>query len=253
MGSIMNGRWSGAVAALAVGCLIAVAPARAAEDELTASQKRQIEALVRTLLLEKPEILIEAIEEYRRRQQATSQAQARQALTDNRERIFNDPASPVAGNPNGDVTLVEFFDYQCGYCKSVVDRVAGTVAEDKNIRWVFKEFPILGPVSVYAARAALAAHRQGKYQEFHLALMRSRGRLDEKKVLRIAGATGLDVARLEADMESPEIGVMIERNMTLADALNVRGTPAFVIGDVVVPGAIDAATLNRLIAAARGS
>ncbi len=159
----------------------------------------------------------------------------------------------MGGNPNGDVTLVEFFDYQCGYCKSVVDRVAGTVAKDKNVRWVFKEFPILGPVSVYASRAALAAHRQDKYQELHLAMMRSRGKLTEQKVLRFAAEAGLDVARLEADMKTPEIATLIERNMALAEALNVRGTPAFVIGDVVVPGAIDAATLNRLIAAARGS
>ncbi len=248
----MIGRSLPIAVALTVGFLLAMAPARAAED-LTARQKQQIEELVRELLIKNPEILIEALEAYQRREKAESQAKARQALVDNREQIFNDPASPVGGNPNGDVTLVEFFDYQCGYCKSVVDRVAGTVAKDKNIRWVFKEFPILGPVSVYASRAALAAHRQGKYQVLHLALMRSRGRLTEKKVLRLAAETGLDVARLEADLKTPEIAALIARNMALADALNVRGTPAFVIGDVVVPGAIDAATLNRLIAAARGS
>lgn len=250
----MIGRSFIVAVALTVGLLLAVAPARAAED-LTARQKQQIEELLRELLIKNPEILVEALEEYQRRQKADSRARARQALVDNREQIFNDPASPVGGNPNGDVTLVEFFDYQCGYCKAVVDRVAGTVAKDKNIRWVFKEFPILGPVSVYASRAALAAHRQDKdkYHELHLAMMRSRGKLTEKKVLRFAARAGLDVARLEADMETPEIATLIERNMALAEALNIRGTPAFVIGDVVVPGAIDAATLNRLIAAARGS
>ena len=113
--------------ALTVGLLLAVAPARAAED-LTARQKQQVEELLRELLIKNPEILVEALEEYQRRQKAKTQARARQALVDNREQIFNDPASPVGGNPNGDVTLVEFFDYQCGYCKSVVERVAGTVA-----------------------------------------------------------------------------------------------------------------------------
>ncbi len=248
----MIGRSLPIAVALTVGILLTMAPARAAED-LTAHQKQQIEELVRELLIKNPEILIEALEAYQRREKAESQAKARQALVDNREQIYNDPASPVGGNPNGDVTLVEFFDYQCGYCKSVVDRVAGAVAKDENVRWVFKEFPILGPVSVYASRAALAAHRQGKYQEFHLAMMRSRGKLTEKKVLRFAARAGLDVARLEADMKTPEIAALIERNMALAEALSIRGTPAFVIGDVLVPGAIDAATLNRLIAAARGS
>ncbi len=250
----MIGRSFIVAVALTVGLLLSLAPARAAED-LTARQKQQVEELLRELLIKNPEILVEALEEYQRRKKAETQAKARQALVDNRERIFNDPSSPVGGNPNGDVTLVEFFDYQCGYCKSVVDRVAGAVAKDKNIRWVFKEFPILGPVSVYASRAALAAHRQDKYKshELHLAMMRSRGKLTKKKVLRFAAEAGLDVARLEADMKTPEIATLIERNMALAEALNVRGTPAFVIGDVVVPGAIDAATLNRLIAAARGS
>ncbi len=241
----------GAVAAVAIACFLAAAPAGAAE-ELTVPQMQQIELLLRRLLMEKPEILIEAIEEYRRRQQAAAKAETRQTLVDKREEIFEDPDSPVAGNPNGDVTLVEFFDYQCGYCKSVVDRVAGAVARDKNIRWVFKEFPILGPASVFAAQAALAAHRQGKYPKFHLALMRARGKLTDAKVLRIAERTGLDMTRLQADMKTPEIDAMIEQNKRLADALNVRGTPAFVIGDVLVPGAIDEATLQRLIAGARG-
>lgn len=249
----MIGRSATIAVALTVGLLLAV-PAGAAED-LTARQKRQVEEVVREFLLKNPEILVEALEEYQRRRKAEGQAKARQALVDNREQILHDPASPVGGNPNGDVTLVEFFDYQCGYCKSVVDRVADTVAKDKNIRWVFKEFPILGPVSVYASRAALAAHRQDKdkYHELHLAMMRSRGKLTEKKVLRFAAEAGLDVARLEADMKTPEIAALIEPNMALAEALDIRGTPAFVIGDVLVPGAIDAATLNRLIAAARGS
>ena len=246
----MTIRLRAVLVALFAGVLLIVAPAHGAED-LTLEQRQQLEQLVRDLLIANPEIVIEAIEAYQRRQQAAKEAEMRAALA-NREEINRDPGSPVAGNPEGDVTLVEFFDYQCGYCKSVVDRVADTVARDQNIRWVFKEFPILGPVSVYASRAALAAHRQGKYREFHLALMRSRGRLVEANVMRIAADTGLDVERLKQDMQAPEIIDAIRQNKRLAEAIGVNGTPAFVIGDVLIPGAIDEAKLQQLIADARG-
>ncbi|MFQ5954090.1 MAG: DsbA family protein [Kiloniellales bacterium] len=248
----MTARLRTALVALLAGVFLGLTPAHGADD-LTAQQKQQLEKLVRELLITKPEIVIEALEVYQRRQQAAKELRTRQALAANWEEVHRNPDSPVAGNPKGDVSLVEFFDYQCGYCKSVVDRVADTVARDQNIRWVFKEFPILGPVSVYAARAALAAHSQGKYQEFHLALMRSRGRLVESKVMRIAANTGLDLERLRQDMDAPEITAMLQQNLRLAKALGVNGTPAFVIGDVLIPGAIDAATLQQLIANARGS
>jgi protein-disulfide isomerase len=237
-------------AGLMAALVFAALPLHAAEP-LSAQQKQEIEQFVRQLLVDNPDIVIGAIREYQRRQDAAAKTAAAQALSDNREQLFNSPDSPVAGNPEGNVTLVEFFDYQCGYCKSVVDRVADTVENDKNIRWVFKEFPILGPVSVYAAQAALAARRQGKYQEFHLAMMRLKGRLAEERVLQVAEAVGLDVERLQQDMQDPQVIAEIGRNLDLAEALNVRGTPAFVIGEVVVPGAIDAATLRRLIAEAR--
>jgi protein-disulfide isomerase len=239
-----------AVVGLVAALVLAVAPLRAAE-QFTAEQREEIGRLVRELLVDNPDIVIGAIKEYQRRQDAAAKAAVVQALNDNRGELFESPDSPVAGNPDGDVTLVEFFDYQCGYCKSVVDRVADAVDNDKNIRWVFKEFPILGPVSVYAAQAALAAQRQGKYQEFHLAMMRLKGRLSEDRVLAVAETVGLDVELLKEDMRSPHVSAEIGRNLDLAEALNVRGTPAFVIGDVVVPGAIDGATLRRLIAEAR--
>ncbi len=247
----MTIRLRAALVALFAGVWLIVAPAHGAED-LTVEQRQQLEQLVRDLLIANPEIVIEAIEAYQRRQQAAKESKTQAALAANWEEIHRDPDSPVAGNPEGDVTLVEFFDYQCGYCKSVVHRVVDTVARDQNIRWVFKEFPILGPVSVYASRAALAAHRQGKYREFHLALMRSRGRLVEAKVMRIAADTGLDVERLKQDMQAPEIIDAIRQNLKLAQAIGVNGTPAFVIGDVLVPGAIDEAKMQQLIANARG-
>jgi protein-disulfide isomerase len=223
-----------ALAGLAAALVFAVAPLHAAED-FSAEQKQAIERFVRQLLIDQPDIIVGAIKEFQRRQEAAAKAAVKKALNDNRDELFNSPDSPVGGNLSGDVTLVEFFDYQCGYCKAVVDRVAGTVDSDKNVRWVFKEFPILGPVSVYAAQAALAAERQDKYQPFHLALMRLKGRLSKERVLKV----------------DPQVTGEISRNLQLAQALGVRGTPAFVIGDVVAPGAIDAATLRRLIAEAR--
>ncbi len=168
-----------------------------------------------------------------------------------RDELLNDPASPVGGNPDGDVTLVEFFDYQCPYCKKVLPSIQALLAEDRNLRYVFKEFPILGKASVFAARAALAAHRQGKYLEFHMAVMPAKGKLTEARVMRLAKTAGLDTDRLRRDMADGTIDDSIRRNLELASALNVNGTPAFVIGDTVVPGAVDIDTLRSLIARER--
>ena len=171
------------------------------------------------------------------------------------EMLFDDPASPIGGNPDGDVTMVEFFDYRCGYCKGVQRTVAAALEQDPSLRVVFKELPVLGLVSVVAARAALAAHRQNpdKYVAFHGALMKSRDRLTKPSILRIARDMGFDAKRLEADMSSPEIDQAIERNLALATTLGILGTPAFVIGDKIVPGAVSLKTMKRLIARARGS
>ncbi len=168
-----------------------------------------------------------------------------------RDEVLNDPASPVGGNPDGDVTLVEFFDYQCPYCKTIFPSIQALLAEDRELRYVFKEIPILGKDSVFAARAALAARRQGKYLEFHMALMPTRGKLTETRVMWLAEKVGLDVGRLRRDMADRTIGDMIRRNLELADALGIYGTPAFIIGDTQVPGAVEIDTLKTLIARER--
>ncbi len=168
-----------------------------------------------------------------------------------REEIFNDPASPVGGNPDGDVTLVEFFDYQCPYCKRIFPSIQALLAEDRNLRYVFKEFPILGKESVFAARAALAAQRQGKYLEFHMAVMTAKGKLTEARVMRLAKTAGLDVDRLRRDMADGTVDAMIRRNLDLADGLGIFSTPVFIIGDTQIPGAVEIDTLKTLIARAR--
>lgn len=167
------------------------------------------------------------------------------------DEIFSDPTSPVGWNDDGDITIVEFFDYQCPYCKAVVPTLAQLKKEDEGIRYVYKEWPILGPVSEVAARAALAAEQQGRYEPFHEALMSLPGKFKEADIMKVAESVGLDVARLRRDMIAPEIQEALARTRALATALGITGTPAFIIGDNIVPGAVDINRLKALIKQAR--
>lgn len=214
-------------------------------------QVEGIEQIVRDYLLANPEVLIQSLNDFQKRQKVAEKQRQRQTVLFSRAALNQDPDSPVMGNPEGDVTIVEFFDYKCPYCKRVAGPLKDAVAADGNIRLVMKEFPILGPRSIQAARAALAVAKQGKYEEFHWALMTGTGDMSDPHIRRVARGVGVDVDRMMADMESPEIQAMIERNQDLAQALRITGTPAFVIGDTVVPGAIDRKTLERLVAQAR--
>jgi protein-disulfide isomerase len=213
--------------------------------------REQVEQIVREYLINNPEIIVEAIEALEARQKQASQAGQRSAVAAHQEPLYRDPDAPVLGNPGGDVALVEFFDYRCPYCKQVAPALTQLLKEDGKLKLVLKEFPILGPDSVVAARAALAAQVQGKYAAMHAALLSHRGGFDETVVTQIAASVGLDAARLKADMAKPEIEAMIDRNRSLARALSVTGTPAFIIGEHVVPGAVDLDTLKLLVAEAR--
>jgi protein-disulfide isomerase len=149
------------------------------------------------------------------------------------------------------VALVEFFDYRCPYCKQVAPAIEALLGEDKQLRIVYKEFPVLGPESVTASRAALAARKQGKYEALHRALMGMKGQINDAAIFNVAQSAGLDVEKLKRDMQAPEIDRMLQANQQLAAALDIRGTPGFVIGDEVVPGAIGIDALRQLIATAR--
>lgn len=230
--------------AVALAGLIAFTSTRPATAE-SPPDRAAIEKIVREYLLSHPEVLVEAMAELNKRI-------LRQAVAENSAVIFDDPDSPVGGNPKGDVTIVEFFDYHCGYCKQVHEPLLETLKRDGKIRLVYKELPILAPESRLAAAAALAANRQGKYVAFHNVLMEARGRLSRERILAMAKEQKLDVARLEKDMDSGEIQAQIERNLQLAAALKIDGTPAFVIGDQIVPGALDEERLQALVAEARG-
>jgi len=209
------------------------------------------EQRVRDYLLNHPEIIIEAVQRLEAKRRAAEASDAQAVLKSRADDVFRDPASPVGGNPDGDVTLVEFFDYNCPYCRRVAPVVDEAHKGDPQLRIVYKEFPILGPNSVFAAKAALAAHRQGRYVAFHEALMQARGAADEESVLRVAEEIGLDVARLKADMTDGTIQSTIDRNLELARALHITGTPGFVVGTQILPGATDLATLRKLIEEAR--
>ena len=237
----------GVVSFLAI-TVMTVGAARAEPPE-----QADIEGAIHQYLLEHPEVIIEAVEILREREQAGKVAGAREQIELQRETLINDPTSPIGGNPDGDVTLVEFFDYHCGYCKRVLGDMLVLLDDDPNVRVVFKEFPILGPQSVTAARIALAANRQdpAKYMDFHVALMASRARLNEDRAFQMAREMGFDVDGLKADMNSDEISRIIQDNIELARALGINGTPSFIIGDQLVPGAVSLDTLKELIARAR--
>ena len=210
-----------------------------------------LEEQVEAFVLANPEVLIESVQQLEARQQATAEDELKTLIADRRDDIFNDPASPVLGNPAGDVTLVEFFDYNCPYCRKAASLMAELQASDKQVRLVYKEFPILGPGSAFAARAALASQKQEKYAEFHEAMMAHSGAIDERSTLDIARRVGIGIDRLQKDMQDPAIEEAIERNLTLAGDLRINGTPSFIVGDEIVRGLTDLPTLQGLIAEAR--
>jgi len=222
-----------------------------AQAQQPADDKARIEQIVRDYLLRNPEVIVEAMRELELREQRARIEMQRRGLSEHRNEIFQDPDAPVMGNPQGDVTLVEFFDYQCGYCKSVFPDLQRLMQADGKVRVVLKELPILGPASIVAAKASLAAQKQGKYAPFHNTLMGLRGPLDEDKIFRAAQSVGLDVARLKTDMEAPEITAQIERNLQLAEDLQINGTPAFIAGDRLIPGAVPLDRLMELVRAQR--
>jgi protein-disulfide isomerase len=229
--------------------LAAAASATRAEQPADLSVQ-QIEKIVRDYLLREPEIVYQALEELQRRQAEAEAARQQAAIADNRSELLNDPASPVGGNPDGDVTLVEFFDYRCAYCRRVVSSMRALLQEDGDLRVVFKDLPVLGPDSERAARAALASRRQGGYVPFHFALMAAED-LSPQGIRAAAEAVGLDADRLETDMTAPEVNAAIQANYALANELGIEGTPAFVIGNQLIPGAVDKARLEQLIREAR--
>lgn len=222
-----------------------VLPAQAAEFNDT--QKKELGDIIRQYLLDNPEVVRDAMQELERKQQEAEDSARTDTLKTMAAEIFRSKDDLIGGNPNGKVTMVEFFDYNCGYCKRAFPDVMKMIDADKDLKLVMKEFPILGPGSVYAARAALASRKQGKYWEYHMAMMAHEGRIDEAVADQIAEAAGLDVKKLKADMEADEVNQVITRNMQLADSLKIQGTPAFIIDETVIPGAVGYEALAAVV------
>ena len=213
--------------------------------------KDEFERRVHDYLMAHPEAIMQSVTQLEARQRANEETEVQTIVKSRADEIFRDAAAPTSGNPQGDVTLVEFFDYNCPYCRQVAPVMVKAEEDDPQLRIAYKEFPILGPNSTFAAKAALAANKQGRYVAFHRALYQVRGAVDVGKVRQVAAAVGLDVDRLIADMADPAIQAAIDRNLALAQALRINGTPGFVIGDQILRGATDIDTLKAMIRAAR--
>jgi len=241
-----------ALPAAALAVALATAPGGSVlAGSFTEAQRAEILGILRDALRSDPSILREALEGLEAADRREREGLGRAAVAAHAEALFRDPADPAIGNPRGAVAVVEFFDPRCGYCKRMRPVIAELLRRQRDVRWVMKDFPILGPNSVLASRALLAAQKQGKYAELHDAVMRLREEPAEPVLKREAERAGLDWARLKRDMDDPAVQRRLDANTRLAQALRIEGTPAMVVGETLVPGAVDLASLEKLVAEAR--
>jgi len=231
------------------------APKAASAQSFTDTQRGDIEAIVKNYLVSHPEVLEEAMNELSKRQAAAEEQKHQESIAKNGDTIFNSPRGVVLGNKDGDVTFVEFFDYNCGYCKRAMADMLDLLKNDAKLKFVLKEFPVLGEGSMQAAQVAAAARMQDKtgkkYLEFHLKLLGGRGQADKARALAVAKEVGFDVGRIEKDMASDEVKAQIEESFKLAEALGLNGTPSYVVGSEVVIGAVGLSSLKEKINTAR--
>ena len=220
---------------------------------LNANQRKEIKSIIGKYLMDNPEIILKSVKSMQERRNTQKRKTEIQKLQTYRELILYDPTSPVGGNLNGDISVIEFFDYSCGYCKKVFPIIKTILHKDKNIRFVYKEFPILSPQSELAARAALATWRQNKtkYIQIHSEFNNLKGAFTESRIFRIAKKLGLNLAQLRKDMQSKSMDKTILNNRQLARNIGISGTPGFIIGDKIIRGAVDLTTLEELVSHAR--
>jgi protein-disulfide isomerase len=236
----------GAVTLLATGC------ANTAKESKGASTLGQepTDAAIERYIRAHPEVIEQSLQGLLAKREAELRDHQKAALVTKQKELLHDPASPVSGNPKGEITLVEFYDYRCGFCKKAASAVTELQKEDRRVRVVYKDFPILGEPSELAAKAALASQVQGKHQAFHEALLASHADMTKESILKIAVNVGLDAKRLEADMAHPQWQAVIDKNRALARELGISGTPGFIVGNELVPGWLDLNGLKELIARA---
>jgi protein-disulfide isomerase len=234
---------------------LCAAPLSAHAESFSDTHRGEIESIVHDYLIAHPEVLEEAINELSKRQAAAESDKHQAAVATNSEKIFNSPRGVTLGNKDGDVTFVEFFDYNCGYCKRAMTDMLDLMKTDPKLKVVLKEFPVLSQGSVEAAQVAVAVRMQDptgkKYLDFHQKLLGGRGAADKARAMAVAKEVGLDMARLEKDAASPEVKATIEENFKLAEAMGMNGTPSYVIGNQVVIGAVGLENLKEKIGIAR--
>ena len=239
-----------AIGAMALGATLAIADPSSSASDLP-KDRAGLDQAIHDYLMAHPDVVVDALKAAQQQADAKAAEQSRRTIMSRQKDLLDDADDLVQGNPKGDVTLVEFFDYRCPYCKQVEPSLDALLKEDGKLRIVYKEFPILGEASIYATHVALAAKQQGKYAEFHRAMMATKGDISDDTVLNVATSLGLDMTKIKTDMTAPEIDKLIDKNLALADALDIQGTPALIIGDTPIPGAVDLDGLRKDIAAAR--
>ena len=245
-----------ACVALPLGTIAAYSQSAAVQNSTPSDKDAVLQQTIHDYIIAHPEVIIESLQRAKAKAEEHKAELIKSQIVAFRKNLVEDPNAPVLGNPKGDVTLVEFFDYRCPYCRQVEPWVQSLLKQDPGVRLVEKEFPILGPASVYAAHMALAALKQGKHAAFRNALMAkegnmAEGNIHEDLVLEVAKSVGLDINRMEVDMKSPDIEGEIQGNMQLGRVLGLTGTPAFIIGTELVPGATDLTTLHEMVDDAR--
>ncbi len=240
---------------LAGAALAMTAPGLAQAGEFTPAQRGEIGGIVRDYLLKHPDILIEMSRKLEEKKQAEQAKAAKSGIAENADAIYHGKNDLVVGDTSSKVAMVEFFDYNCGFCKRALPDVLKLKDTNKDLKIIIKEFPILGPGSMEASRYALASRKQGmdKYWKYHVAMLGHKGRVDGKVALALAKRVGLDVEKLKKDAKSKDVNDIINANMAVAAALNINGTPAFIIGETIVPGALGYKTLNHIIGQVRKS
>ncbi|HTZ72024.1 MAG TPA: DsbA family protein [Acetobacteraceae bacterium] len=238
-------------AALLAGLALGAMPAHAADPAFTPAQRADIISIVRDALKSDPSILRDAVKALQADDDAKEAAATQAALTTHHDQIFANKADAIAGNANGDVTVVEFYDPRCPYCRRMLPGIDTMLQKDKGVRLVFKEIPVLGPASTLEARAIVAAQKQGGYAKMQTALMTNPAQPTTDMISDTAKSIGLNATKLAADMKSDETTKRIGANLDLAHALNITGTPTFIVGEQVIPGMVDVSQLQSAIGDAR--
>ena len=221
-------------------------------EEFTSEQKEELNKLLTEYLMNNGQVILESVNKFQAEQMAKQQQESNEKAKGYMADQKKDTTLPSTGNPDGDITIVEFFDYNCGYCRKALNEVNALLKDEKNVKVVFIEMPILGPQSKEAAKWSLAANKQGKYFEYHQAIMDHKGPKDDKNMKKLAEKVGLDIKQLEKDKDGDDINQIIVTNLTKARELGIQGTPGFIVETEVARGYITSAQMKSMIASIRG-